>query len=583
MNSTAKIVLISAGVSLVSAALAVAGTIVYFKSAQQSASVPVQAVRQEQPLSGGEEANMKPAIEQVKAIAPSSTTVTSGELIVDPGVVWLPKPRKLVEDLKLFRVLVYEDEDLPPGVQKPKSVLAEGVTYYKTGMENGNDIILATIPPEGPSEEYLVYLLRTAGGTYEYITQNSDAYDPENKEFYGAQPIETVKINYDKVYRSILKQETLSYKGIELKNFGGFFGLGTPVQTRAEVARLPYGTLYSEVRPGEVDELLVESYVLVKPNGLEETYQHIPEGILGDDGVAGVTWKAGKRNVDTFQLINTTGCGAGAFLAVVSPAVTRQLVEAGRAGNGDPVYEFSNADNPVSRYLYDTTNGTYYSSDGEARSITFKEFSQKHPLLIVKDALGRYIAYNNSAYGPAVECGKPVVYLYPQEPTEVSVTVDAAVRISDPLYGNGWQVHATPDGTLATQDGRTYDSLFWEGQGKGAYPRIRSGFVVPRAAVQQTIETHLQQLGLNAKERADFTAFWFPRMPDAPYVRLSWLTTHEMDELAPLHISPQYDSVIRIFLDFEGLQYPIDLPQQTLTTRPRTGFTVVEWGGLLRK
>ncbi|MBI2483769.1 hypothetical protein HYV71_01120, partial [Candidatus Uhrbacteria bacterium] len=395
--------------------------------------------------------------------------------------------------------------------------------------------------------------------------QNSDAYDPKTKEFYGAEPIESVAINYEKAYRSILQQDTLTYQGIELQNFGGFFGLDSPAQSRKAIAKTPYGILYSEARPGEVEDLLVESFV------------------LGDDGVADVTWNTGKRNTDTFQLVNTTGCGAGAFLALVAPSVTSRLVSAGVAANGDAVYEFSNADNPVARFLYDTNNGTYYSGDGEARTLTFQEFSRKHPVLIVKDALGRYVVYNNSAYGPAVECGKPVIYLYPDEPTEVSVRVDAAIRVSDPSYGNGWYAHASPDGTLTMQDGSTYDSLFWEGQGSGAYPRIRSGFVVPRTEVSHTIDTHLRQLGLHKKEREDFEAFWLPRMPDSSHVRLSWLTTREMNELAPLDVRPQPDTVIRVFLDFEGIDHLIDLPQQKLTAPPRTGFTLVEWGGLLRK
>ncbi|MBI4250122.1 hypothetical protein HY622_00850 [Candidatus Uhrbacteria bacterium] len=583
MNQTAKIVLISMGASLLSAALAAVVTIMYFKAAPPRAPATATPVVQEDKPSGEQKVVEQGAPQEPDTTTSLPATVVSGQLIEDPGVVWLPKPRKLAEDLKLFRVFEYEDETLPPGVQKGKPVYAEGITYYKTGTESGNDIILATIPPEGPGDDYVAYLLRTAGGSYEYIVQNSDNYNPENKQFYGAQPIESIKINYEKVYRSVSDQETISYNGVELQSFGGYIGLETAPQSRTEVAKTPYGILYSEIRPGEVRELLVESFVLVKPNGLEETYQYIPEGILKDDGVAAVSWNDGKRNTDTFQLINTTGCGAGAFLALIAPLAVSEIVAAGTAENGDTVYEFAKVDNPVARYLYDTTNGTYYSSDGKVRTIPFKDFSQKHPLLVIKDALDRYVAYNNSAYGPAVECGKPVIYLYPKKPTDISVQVDASVHVSDPLYGDGWKVHVLPDGTLFTKDGKKYDSLFWEGQGNGSYPQIRSGFVVSRGDVKQTIEQHLRQLGLNEKERADFADFWLPRMPDTPYVRLSWLPSREMDTLAPLHISPQPDIVIRVFLDFEGLNEFVDLPPQTLKAAARNGFVVVEWGGLLRR
>ncbi|MBI2484181.1 hypothetical protein HYV71_03285, partial [Candidatus Uhrbacteria bacterium] len=327
MNSTAKIVLISIGASLASAALASAITILYFKSARQSApvSVPTAAESKRTPQNeGAKPVEEKP--EAAKPAEPATAVLLPDQLIQDPGVVWLPVPRKLAEELKLFYMFEYDDENLPPPLRKSTPVFDEGITYYKTGMDNGNDIILATIPPEGPGEDFAVYLLRTASGSYEYIAQNSDAYDPESKEFYGAQPIESVKINYEKVYRSILKQDVLAYQGVNLENFGGFIAIDTPPQSRIEVAKTPYGILYSEARPGEVEDLLVESFVLVKPNGLEETYQYIPEGMLGDDGVADVTWNTGKRNTDTFQLVNTTGCGAGAFLALVAPSVTSRLV-----------------------------------------------------------------------------------------------------------------------------------------------------------------------------------------------------------------------------------------------------------------
>ena len=84
------------------------------------------------------------------------------------------------------------------------------------------------------------------------------------------------------------------------------------------------------------------------------------------------------------------------------------------------------------------------------------------------------------------------------------------------------------------------------------------------------------------KHIKDFLEFWMPRMPTTSYVRLSWLNTEQMNQLAPLHITPRPDTMIRVFLDFSG-QATADttLTPQTLTSIPRDGFTVIEWGGLL--
>ena len=72
-------------------------------------------------------------------------------------------------------------------------------------------------------------------------------------------------------------------------------------------------------------------------------------------------------------------------------------------------------------------------------------------------------------------------------------------------------------------------------------------------------------------------------MPSTPYVRLTWFGTQQLNALAPLYVTPKPDTMIRIFLDFEGLKNPTQIKPQTLSAIPRKGFTLVEWGGLLRK
>jgi len=89
-------------------------------------------------------------------------------------------------------------------------------------------------------------------------------------------------------------------------------------------------------------------------------------------------------------------------------------------------------------------------------------------------------------------------------------------------------------------------------------------------------------MGLNDKEIADFNEFWLPKMPATPLVRLTWLGTKEMDELAPIAVWPKPDSSIRVFLDFQGLGSKEAITPQILPKYQRKGFTLVEWGGLLR-
>ena len=71
--------------------------------------------------------------------------------------------------------------------------------------------------------------------------------------------------------------------------------------------------------------------------------------------------------------------------------------------------------------------------------------------------------------GQQEECAeKPVIYLYPEQKTAVSVSLDYAGTLTAtyPAYENGWHVTAEPDGTLYDEAGNEYSYLFWEGESK---------------------------------------------------------------------------------------------------------------------
>lgn len=72
-------------------------------------------------------------------------------------------------------------------------------------------------------------------------------------------------------------------------------------------------------------------------------------------------------------------------------------------------------------------------------------------------------------------------------------------------------------------------------------------------------------------------------MPDKPYVRITWLGTNDMNALARIDVTPKPDSMIRVFMDYEGLNNMQTLTPQKFVPIERKGFTLVEWGGLLIK
>lgn len=176
---------------------------------------------------------------------------------------------------------------------------------------------------------------------------------------------------------------------------------------------------------------------------------------------------------------------------------------------------------------------------------------------------------------------KPVIYLYPQQETQVEVrlTLDGALTASYPDYGEGWQVVARPDGTLTDPDtGREFYCLFWEGTSRAEYD-LSSGFVVPGADTAEFLEHTLERLGLNQREADEFIIYWLPRMEGNPY-NLITFQTRAYTDAAALEVDPQPDTVIRVFMAWKPLEQPVEVEQQVLEPAPeRKGFTLVEWGG----
>jgi hypothetical protein len=328
------------------------------------------------------------------------------------------------------------------------------------------------------------------------------------------------------------------------------------------------------------------------PAGLYVAYDAQYDFYPEFNGVPKIVWKDGRANQVAYRADGAGGCGGMGALAIDTAGTTAVpfILEDGKTVSGEPIY-LALQQHPLSALFYKASGGKKYIWDEKTQTntevpFTLHDFEQAHGVILYNDLLGRTLILSNMEYGPQAECGKPVIYLYPTVPTDVHVEVGADITKSEPLYDTGWNVRAQPYGDLTLlnfNNTTVYPYLYWEGLGHGAYPEITKGVIVATKNAEKTLRDHLAQLGLQGREVEDFLEFWLPRMPQTPYVRLSWLGTKEMDELAPLTITPKPDNVIRVFLDFAGVEAPYPLEPQTLSSRPRSGFTVIEWGGLLQK
>lgn len=176
---------------------------------------------------------------------------------------------------------------------------------------------------------------------------------------------------------------------------------------------------------------------------------------------------------------------------------------------------------------------------------------------------------------------KPMIYLYPTEETNVLVKVGNPDKLKTvyPKYDDGWRVTARPDGSLMDlKTGRSLYGLYWEGEN---YPAKRSddGFVVAGKDSVKFLEEKLATLGLTEREANEMIIYWLPQLEANAYNYIRFDLNETMDKYMPLNISPKPDTIIRVSMVFKGLEKPISVREQKLTTPERNGFTVVEWGG----
>ncbi len=178
---------------------------------------------------------------------------------------------------------------------------------------------------------------------------------------------------------------------------------------------------------------------------------------------------------------------------------------------------------------------------------------------------------------------KPVIYLYPEEETEVSVKFanlnDVDLTHTYPEYGeDGWTVIAYPDGTLFdAETGIEYYALYWEGY-TDHKTHFDTGFVVAGSDTAEFLDETLDELGLSRREANEFIVYWLPILENNSYNFLHFSTV-EWNETVPLKISPEPDTLIRVMMRYRPLTRPVNIEPQEFDPPERNGFTVVEWGG----
>jgi len=356
-----------------------------------------------------------------------------------------------------------------------------------------------------------------------------------------------------------------------------------------------YKVLFSDSEVGplyEIEGSAVGCVYAMAPDGSITRYAYDPEF---DGGMnSELNLNTGKIKYLSNYSPRRGGCGITGMCYMVESLDKNELIEVGVTNEGTKMYEVKNPDvNATTTYSKDKDLTSpagrlaelyrVYGMSQKENAKSFSDFLADYPLLFWQDPLGRWGALVNVDYQPAAECGKPVIYLYPEKTMDVDVRVEVdEFTKTIPEHGvDGWHVRATPTGKIYNYaDGKNYPYLFWEGHDKDKV-EADSGFMVARDELPRFLRTSLHDLGFTRQEMKDFIEFWEPRMLDnpEPFFFINFMGTREFNTIAPLHITPAPDVLIRVFMYFDPVSVPYAVTGQRLNAVPRHGFTVFEWGG----
>lgn len=456
---------------------------------------------------------------------------------------------------------------------------------FVSGTYKGGKMLLINPVPNGPSDSVMLraaykdnvyYILSqyNIGTDFSAILEDSSA---------NLQNDTTTRISeLDMPSTLALKDYNLTLNYVKARGFyqsGVQFFCGDKKQV---VATDPvYGDIYTNSTPESPKDIYNQGYFgfyLASPDGTLHSYTFTPV-FVGEDNVPLITWLGDGVNKAEYSYQAVGGCGPSQFFDVINGYVNKsELKQTGTAISGDPIFEIQNTKHQLLTEMY---NALY---NPESKT-SYDTFVKEHPLIIWEDPLGRLIMLKSTKYLPLAECGKPVIYLYPETEQKINVKLEleGGFSVTEPPYpANGWNVIAKPNGELKNlSDNKTYPYLFWEGRGS-LYQTPKTGFVVTQNEVESFLTTTLAKLGLNQQETKDFLEFWLPRMQSSPYYFITFVPQSIIDRLAPLTVTPAPDTTIRVLMDFLPLEKPMKVRGFPIQTPKREGFTVVEWGGVLR-
>ncbi len=180
----------------------------------------------------------------------------------------------------------------------------------------------------------------------------------------------------------------------------------------------------------------------------------------------------------------------------------------------------------------------------------------------------------------------PVLYLYPEKETTVTVQTHAPLTYTDPqTVNNTWVVTADPLGMISSDTNFRRPYLYYEyDKNDVSFTESKEGWIISKEKYESFIrETFANVVGLHEKETQTMINEIRNVLADTnasslPYLKVSVVPLGEVTTKLPLSISPEPKRIYRLHLGISLLEKKENSKEPTLQKIIRDGFTAVELG-----
>ncbi len=270
-----------------------------------------------------------------------------------------------------------------------------------------------------------------------------------------------------------------------------------------------------------------------------------------------------------------TGCDDGSEDAEVTACFSYTIGEC----LTEPVAVFfQNCSDNADSYVWDFGDSTQSIEENPTHS--YAEHGAYYVTLEASNSTGTDIC-SDTVYTDMVIDRKPNIYLYPVVDMDIAVTLGfplgGSVIESIPEYGNGWNVHVSTTGIIND----TYEFLFYEAINPDVW-QMKQGWCIAQDDLEGFFQTNMQTWNFNQNEINDFIEYWIPRLTEFDYYVIYPQEKHLIEQVIEMDIVPAPDNLNRLFYLIAGSDEIQTIKIPTMTAFGRDGFTVVEWGVVLK-